>query len=269
MARGFVGDISTIKSGAFDSNRLPVFRTTTTDHRRGGHGPLGMGVFSAPTQAPPPPSRRFDGDLTGGCLCGDIRYTVSGSLNPSTSSTSTSSPSSGGGGFRYTTHTCQCANCRKSSGSLVAHYIDIYPSETPIQWSMQGEGSLYHFESSRGVYREFCGRCGTAIAMRRDREEDEEEDGEGVLMLLAGTLDEQVLLPSVDRRGCGYEHLRSKNAVPVASSKKLCLEPFGGQFWCKNFIWRISDYIQVGPKWVEGESKSSRPIEGWQVEEWR
>lgn len=79
--------------------------------------------------------------LSGGCLCGDIRYTV------------TASPAG--------VSICNCRNCRKQSGS-----------HRSLNWrvpvgDLRITGALKTFDdvgdSGMSVLRQFCPRCGSAV----------------------------------------------------------------------------------------------------------
>ncbi|KAF8474800.1 Mss4-like protein [Kalaharituber pfeilii] len=157
--------------------------------------------------------------ITGRCLCEEVRYTVSFPL-----------------GTEYppdVTHTCQCTQCRKNTGALVAHFITVAPSQItwalprshPVSASGSPEAAVTstfrEYASSTGCYRGFCEQCGTTLLWRTDRKPKE-------LEIMTGTIDEDCLM-----------------------EKELCI-PTGGQFWCKNFIRGVTDAIPGGEKWVEG-----------------
>lgn len=91
---------------------------------------------------------------TGGCLCADVTYRVSGPLRPVVA--------------------CHCTQCRKTSGHHVAatsaHRDDI---------AISGEVTWY--QSSPTARRGFCGNCGSNLFW----------DGAGEnLSIFAGTLDD-------------------------------------------------------------------------------
>ena len=77
----------------------------------------------------------------GGCLCGTVRYRITGDPVART--------------------LCHCRSCRLASGA---------PS---LAWAVVRVGDLHHdgqrpaeFESSPGVFRGFCARCGTSLTWR-------------------------------------------------------------------------------------------------------
>ncbi|TDR82264.1 GFA family protein [Paludibacterium purpuratum] len=86
--------------------------------------------------------------LTGGCLCGSIRYVVRGL------------PS-------YLTH-CHCPTCRKASGAAFLTWFTVRSSE--VEW--RGE-PLALYRSSAAVERGFCRRCGTSLSYRHESDPGE------------------------------------------------------------------------------------------------
>ncbi len=103
--------------------------------------------------------------MTGGCLCGRVRYRVTGPLRP----------------VVY----CHCGQCRRTSGHFVAATAvakDALTIET-------GE-SLEWFASSEIASRGFCRRCGSSLFwLPRGRE---------YISIMAGTLDESDGLEAVE-----------------------------------------------------------------------
>jgi hypothetical protein len=95
--------------------------------------------------------------LTGGCLCGAVRYAIEGKL-------------------RHITH-CHCGMCRKAHGSAFATYARL--SRRRFQLT---RGALRSYRSSEGVTREFCGTCGSPMVWSQDRDPD-------ALAIALGTVD--------------------------------------------------------------------------------
>lgn len=90
---------------------------------------------------------------TGGCLCGAVRYQVTGDLRPVIA--------------------CHCQQCRKTSGHHVA-------ATSAARWDVRVEGDVTWFGSSDTARRGFCGTCGSNLFW----------DGPGDnLSIFAGTLD--------------------------------------------------------------------------------
>lgn len=94
--------------------------------------------------------------ITGGCLCGGVRYTVTGPLRDIVA--------------------CHCEQCRRSSGHFVAatacrqKYFTLDKQET-LRW----------YSAVKGFRRGFCNACGSSLFF-------EEEGGERI-SIAAGTLD--------------------------------------------------------------------------------
>jgi hypothetical protein len=80
----------------------------------------------------------------GSCLCGTVRYEITGQIGPIS--------------------LCHCSRCRKANGSAFLASAEVSPSEFKI---VSGHESLGDFESSPGVHRIFCRGCGSPIISRR------------------------------------------------------------------------------------------------------
>jgi hypothetical protein len=76
--------------------------------------------------------------ITGGCLCGDVRYRLDD--QPLVSST------------------CQCRTCRKASAAALVPWIHVHSENLSFT-----AGQPVSFQSSPSVARTFCGRCGTPL----------------------------------------------------------------------------------------------------------
>jgi hypothetical protein len=100
-------------------------------------------------------------DLTGGCLCGRVRYTASG--DPALSAL------------------CHCRNCQRYTGSAFETVIG-FPSAAI---SVNGELKTYNDtgDSGKPVYRRFCPNCGSGVIA-------DVEALPGLTLILAGTLDD-------------------------------------------------------------------------------
>ena len=77
-------------------------------------------------------------ELTGGCLCGAVRYRTPIPKNAPT--------------------LCHCASCRRAAG---AHAVGLYTVDREHVVFVAGRPTEYR--SSPKVLRGFCGRCGTAL----------------------------------------------------------------------------------------------------------
>jgi hypothetical protein len=87
--------------------------------------------------------------LTGGCLCGAVRYEIDGKL-------------------RNITH-CHCGLCRKAHGAAFATYARLARRRFRLT---SGAAALRAFHSSEGVTREFCGTCGSQLFWSREDQPD-------------------------------------------------------------------------------------------------
>lgn len=78
---------------------------------------------------------------TGRCLCGDIPYHCGPLLYPPT--------------------LCHCESCRRAAGAHAVGWVTVNAAELVYE-----RGSPREYESSPGVWRAFCGRCGTPLTYR-------------------------------------------------------------------------------------------------------
>ncbi|TMA65684.1 MAG: GFA family protein [Deltaproteobacteria bacterium] len=82
--------------------------------------------------------------LTGGCLCGGVRFEITGEIG---------SPSF-----------CHCLQCRRASGSAFATNAGISAADFHLR---AGADLVREYESSPGQFRAFCSRCGSPVYSRR------------------------------------------------------------------------------------------------------
>lgn len=80
--------------------------------------------------------------ITGSCLCGDVRYEITGNM----------------GVFQY----CHCSRCRKITGS--AHAANLFVAPADFHW-LEGESLVRRFEPSHTKYFAtcFCEQCGSTL----------------------------------------------------------------------------------------------------------
>ncbi len=78
--------------------------------------------------------------LVGGCLCGAIRYEISGRLGPIIC--------------------CHCSQCRRASGTAFATNASVAAESMVL---VRGEDLLAAYESSPGKMRAFCRQCGSPL----------------------------------------------------------------------------------------------------------
>ena len=102
-------------------------------------------------------------EATGGCLCGAIRYRVTGPPRAAT--------------------LCHCDSCRRATGGPSLAWAIFDEERVEIE-----KGALATYESSPGVERGFCARCGTSLSYRR-------ADRPGVLDLTTASLDDPEAFP--------------------------------------------------------------------------
>ena len=79
--------------------------------------------------------------IRGGCLCGSVRYQISGSLNDADH--------------------CHCSMCRRQHGAAFATYADVEPGQ--FKWT-SGRELTKVFETPSGDGWCFCGECGSSLA---------------------------------------------------------------------------------------------------------
>lgn len=96
--------------------------------------------------------------INGSCLCGTVRWRI----EPP---------------FAGMTH-CHCSMCRKAHAAPFATYITVARGRYEL---LAGADIITYYESSAGLYRAFCGRCGSVVPST--------EDGENVYVP-AGCLDD-------------------------------------------------------------------------------
>lgn len=101
-------------------------------------------------------------ELTGGCLCGAIRYTVSAPL--------------------HNVIACHCTHCRKISGAGSSHNAPVATSSVNFT---AGTPKKYADTADSGntLYRYFCENCGSSIMSQRSKTPE-------MSVLKVGTLDD-------------------------------------------------------------------------------
>ncbi len=83
-------------------------------------------------------------ELTGSCCCGDVRITATGK-------------------HKWVAN-CHCQSCRRVTASPFTTFVGYMADQVVFG----GSGPSY-FESSPGVRRGFCDRCGTPLSFEGDR----------------------------------------------------------------------------------------------------
>jgi hypothetical protein len=98
----------------------------------------------------------------GSCNCGAVRFEIEGELGP----------------FGF----CHCRTCRKASGTAFTANASVKREQVRF---LGGEDAIRRYESSPGVFRCFCGTCGSPIYK-------EQPDLPGTIRIRLGTLDTDV-----------------------------------------------------------------------------
>ena len=96
--------------------------------------------------------------VTGSCLCGAIRYEVTGRISPIA--------------------LCHCSKCRKANGS--AFHSGALCRKTKFRW-LRGEGEFREYRTESGYRVRFCRHCGSPVPMHLE--------DEPFVVLHAGALD--------------------------------------------------------------------------------
>lgn len=95
----------------------------------------------------------------GGCLCGALRYTLRGEPD-------------------WSAH-CHCRSCQRAIGAAFATWVGLKKENFEVT-----NGQISVCNTSPGVERGFCGRCGTSLTYVA------EEGWPGQISVLAPTLDD-------------------------------------------------------------------------------
>jgi hypothetical protein len=98
---------------------------------------------------------------SGGCLCGAVRYQITGAL-------------------RGVVH-CHCSKCRRFHGNFSA-YVGTHPNNLDITESKGLKWFRSVMDETPNVHRGFCGHCGSSIFWH--------PKGEDRIAVAAGSLDE-------------------------------------------------------------------------------
>ncbi len=100
--------------------------------------------------------------LTGGCLCGAIRYKVNAPLTSVVA--------------------CHCTHCRKISGAGSSHNAILPTSALALT---AGKPKRYQDTADSGnlLFRHFCGECGSSLFSQREKTPE-------MTVLKVGTLDD-------------------------------------------------------------------------------
>lgn len=102
----------------------------------------------------------MDKTITGACLCGRVKYQVSGPLD--------------------VFHLCHCSQCRRSTGS--AHAANIFTRPEHLRW-LAGEDLVKRYipDEPDVISKAFCSHCGSLVPYTSLKS--------GRLIIPAGSLD--------------------------------------------------------------------------------
>jgi hypothetical protein len=87
-------------------------------------------------------------NITGGCYCGEVRFSGSPEVRVQTN--------------------CHCQNCRRAVGAQAVAWITV---KRPQFQFVKGTPCRYRTET--GAWRTFCSRCGTSLTYEHDKRPDE------------------------------------------------------------------------------------------------
>ena len=108
--------------------------------------------------------------ITGGCLCGRVRYTVEGEPNFA--------------------GVCHCRNCQRYTGSAFEPVMAFPNQAVDVQGNLNTYDDIG--DSGKAVHRRFCPNCGSGVVAEVDTMP-------GVTIVLAGSLDDPaVFKPSME-----------------------------------------------------------------------
>jgi len=101
-------------------------------------------------------------NITGGCLCGNVRYTIEGDTQMSA--------------------VCHCKNCQKQAGTAFSTIV----GTTADKITIEGDVKTYedHGDSGNVVLRKFCPNCGSPVFTEADA-------APGMLFVKAGSFDDE------------------------------------------------------------------------------
>ncbi len=99
----------------------------------------------------------------GGCLCGTVRFEISGSINDIIM--------------------CHCSLCRKAQGSAYATNANVATDDFKF---ISGEDNLTAYESTPGQLKSFCKTCGSPIMSQQISKPD-------IIRIRLGTIESDIV----------------------------------------------------------------------------
>jgi hypothetical protein len=85
----------------------------------------------------------MDKMMTGGCMCGSVRYETTGEP--------------------FAINYCHCESCRKHNGAAVVTLAGYHSDQVQFNGNKRKK-----YESSPGAFRAFCDNCGTPLTWEGD-----------------------------------------------------------------------------------------------------
>ena len=128
--------------------------------------------------------------LTGGCLCGAVRYEA--------------------GGTPYHAVICHCSMCRRAAGAPVVAWFSVARADFRFT-----AASPAAYCSSGHATRRFCARCGTQLTFESDRHPAE-------IDVTTATLDDPEMVPPADHvhDGTRLSWVRVSDGLPRYSNAR-------------------------------------------------
>ncbi len=128
--------------------------------------------------------------LTGGCLCGAVRYETDGTP--------------------FNATVCHCSMCRRAAGAPMVGWFSVRPEE--LRWT---GAEPRRYRSSPGATRSFCGACGTPLTFQADSFADEVD-------ITTASLDDPEAVPPADhtRGATKLRWVRLCDELPVHPDRR-------------------------------------------------
>ncbi|KAL2758809.1 hypothetical protein ACRALDRAFT_1061905 [Sodiomyces alcalophilus JCM 7366] len=156
--------------------------------------------------------------ITGGCLCGSIRYKITYPDDHD---------------FDSSNYLCQCTQCRRQTGGLFL-VSQLIPASA-LEWT-SGTGTIKEYAASESGRRGFCGECGSVLFWRCTKS----DPGTGQwISLTIGSVDPLYLFgegASAGSEGGGDVPAEGFGRVLCSGT---CVE------WCANEIKGVTDDIPL------------------------
>lgn len=136
----------------------------------------------------------MNGQISGGCLCGKVRFSVDNSFER--------------------LYLCHCAQCRKITGSAFA--ANLYTPPEQLQWTA-GEKYIKRFEfPGRDFAKAFCTECGSGLPYLNQKG--------AAIIIPAGSLDAE---PNIDEQANIFWAERPRWSTSAVDAKYYLQFPDG------------------------------------------